>query len=138
MESNPVISAPVVDFEEFSQRLRESLEDPTELVEPPSSEPEMVASTTTDDPKAFTHRLEDLPKELGVLLASVGVLGVILPGIAGTPALIAGGLVLWPKTFSKVEDWFENRFPETHRNSMQQVGRFLDDLERRYPTPTKS
>jgi len=41
--------------------------------------------------------------------------------------------VLWPKTFSKVEGWFSHRFPVTHRKSMQQVGRFLDDLDRRYP-----
>ncbi len=78
-------------------------------------------------------RLEELPKELGVLLASVGVLGFVLPGVAGTPALIAGGLVLWPKTFSKVEGWFSNRFPSAHRASMRQVGRFLDDLDQRYP-----
>jgi hypothetical protein len=77
--------------------------------------------------------LSDLPKELGVLLASVGVLGIVLPGIAGAPALLAGGLVLWPKTFGKVETWFQGRFPDTHRKSMQQVGRFLDDLDQRYP-----
>jgi hypothetical protein len=86
------------------------------------------AESSTDLPK-----LSDLPKELGVLLASVGVLGVVLPGIAGAPALIAGGLVLWPKTFGKVENWFRGRYPETHRASMRQVGRYLDDLGRRYP-----
>ena len=82
-------------------------------------------------------RLEDLPKELGVLLTTVGVLGFVLPGMAGTPALIAGGLVLWPKTFGKVENWLQGRFPSTHRTSMQQVGRFLDDLQKRYPAPEK-
>lgn len=86
-----------------------------------------------DRPKA--RKLEELPRELGVLLASVGFLGVILPGVAGTPALIAGGLVLWPRTFGKVEGWFSRRFPAAHRTSMEQVGRFLDDLERRYPNP---
>jgi hypothetical protein len=134
-----VISAPVADVEEYSRLLKESLEETPEPVQVPDTEPEAADSTRTDDPdKVFTHRLEDLPKELGVLLASVGVLGIILPGIAGTPALIAGGLVLWPKTFSKVEDWFENRFPLAHRKSMQQVGRFLDDLDRRYPTGSNS
>jgi hypothetical protein len=83
--------------------------------------------------EAATRRLEELPRELGVLLASVGVLGFILPGVAGTPALIAGGLVLWPKTFGKVEGWLSRRFPATHRTGMQQVGRFLDDLDRRFP-----
>ncbi len=85
-----------------------------------------------------TRRFEDLPKELGVLLTSVGVLGFVMPGIAGTPALIAGGLVLWPKTFGKVEGWFSRRFPIAHRTSMQQVERFLDDLDRRYPRSESS
>jgi hypothetical protein len=88
---------------------------------------------TSAVPASDLPLLQDLPKEVGVLLASVGVLGVVLPGIAGAPALIAGGLVLWPKTFSKVENWFQGRFPETHRASMRQVGRFLDDLGQRFP-----
>ena len=42
-------------------------------------------------------RIQELPREVGAMLVSVGVLGSILPGMIGTPALIAGGLVLWPK-----------------------------------------
>jgi hypothetical protein len=84
-------------------------------------------------PEVTAYRLDDLPRELGVLLISVGVLGIVLPGIAGAPAFIAGGLVLWPKSFGKIEDWFHDRFPETHQSSMKQVGRFLGDLHRRYP-----
>ncbi len=100
--------------------------EPIETVEP--------QPPSTVEPSLPT--LSDLPKELGVLLASVGVMGVILPGIAGAPALIAGGLVLWPKTFGKVEGWFQSRYPGTHRKSMEQVGRFLDDLSHRYPHET--
>ena len=48
-----------------------------------------------------------LPKEMGVMLVAVGSLGWLLPGMVGTPALIAGGLVLWPKAFGKVETWFQ-------------------------------
>jgi hypothetical protein len=136
-----VITARAADFEEYSRLLTEAatgppdpLDSPTASAQESPAQAEVAGASSEDADAVYTHRLKDLPKELGVLLASVGVLGVILPGIAGTPALIAGGLVLWPKTFSKVEDWFENRFPEAHRNSMQQVGRFLDDLERRYPT----
>src|SRR5271157_5543046 len=39
------------------------------------------------------RRIEDLPKEVGVMLVSVGVLGFVLPAVAGTPAIVAGGLV---------------------------------------------
>jgi hypothetical protein len=117
------------DFAEIARLLvdaAETVADPTQPVDLPISSP-------PDDAEAAVRRLEELPRELGVLLASVGVLGFVLPGVAGTPALIAGGLVLWPKTFRKVEGWFSGRFPVVHRKSMQQVGRFLDDLDKRYP-----
>jgi len=115
-------------------------ESSTELVEPvslPEETTEPAGPVAADRPEPLTYRLEDLPKELGVLLTSVGIMGLILPGIAGAPALIAGGLVLWPKKFRKVENWFESHYPISHRTSMQQVGRFLGDLERRYPLSSK-
>jgi hypothetical protein len=84
-----------------------------------------------DDPELA--RLQELPREVGAMLVSVGVLGWLLPGMAGTPALIAGGLVLWPGAFGKVEEWFQRRYPELHKQGMRQVGRYLDDLEQRYP-----
>jgi hypothetical protein len=78
--------------------------------------------------------LPKLPRELGVILISAGVVGFVMPG-PGTPAIIAGGLVLWPKGFGKAEVWFRRRFPSLHRDGMQQIRRFLADLERRYPGP---
>jgi hypothetical protein len=67
------------------------------------------------------------------MLLAVGALGFVLPGVMGTPAVIAGGLALWPRAFGKVEGWFGRRFPRLHRRGMDQVGRYLDDLERRFP-----
>jgi hypothetical protein len=86
---------------------------------------------SADDP-ADVRRIKDLPKEVGAMLVSVGVLGFALPGMIGTPAIIAGGLVLWPRAFGKVEGWFQRRHPALYRQGMRQVGRYLDDLERRY------
>jgi hypothetical protein len=77
-----------------------------------------------------------LPKELGVMLVSAGVIGVVLPG-PGAPALVAGGLILWPEAGGRVERWFQRRFPEAHRQGMGHVNRFLADLERRYPGSTR-
>ncbi len=77
-------------------------------------------------------RIRDLPKEVGAMLVSVGVLGTLLPGMVGTPAIIAGGMVLWPGTFGKLESWFQRRYPELHKQGMRQISRYLDDLERRY------
>ena len=82
--------------------------------------------------------LQDLPKEIGVLLLTLGVLGLILPGPIGTPALVAGGVVLWPGTFGRVSRWMEKRFPRFTRVGNSQIGRFLSDLERRYPTVGES
>jgi hypothetical protein len=77
-------------------------------------------------------RFKELPKELGAVLVAAGIVGIVLPG-PGTPALIAGGLALWPAAFGKLELWLERRYPGIHRRSMKQIGRFLDDLEKRYP-----
>lgn len=79
------------------------------------------------------RRIEQLPKEVGLLLVVAGVGGLLLPGPVGSPFLILGGLVLWPTAFRRVEDGFVRRFPKLHRQSVRQIARFLDDLDRRYP-----
>jgi hypothetical protein len=81
------------------------------------------------------NKIKDLPKELGVMLITAGIVGFILPG-PGTPAIIAGGLVLWPKAFGKLESWLERAHPKVHREGMQQISRFLNDLQKRYPDST--
>jgi hypothetical protein len=105
----------------------------------PSDHPEPVdaESVLTPEEEAELRRIKDLPREVGVMLMTVGVLGFILPGVVGTPAAIAGGLVLWPKTFGKVENWFERRFPQIHKQSLYQINRYLNDLESRYPDLTR-
>ena len=91
------------------------------------------SSPLTAEEQAELNRIKDLPREVGVMLMTVGVLGFVLPGVVGTPAMIAGGLVLWPKAFNKVENWFERRFPKIHKQSLYQMNRYLNDLETRYP-----
>jgi hypothetical protein len=88
--------------------------------------------TDAQDPAVSSRKP---PKELGVMLVSAGVVGFVLPG-PGVPALVAGGLILWPEGFAKVEGWLRRRFPAAHRKSMAQIDRFLSDLERRYPGST--
>jgi hypothetical protein len=83
--------------------------------------------------EAALRRIRQLPKEVGVMLMSVGVLGFVLPGVVGAPAVVAGGLVLWPRGFSGVESWLRRRYPGLHRQSMRQIERYLNDLERRFP-----
>jgi hypothetical protein len=78
-------------------------------------------------------RIRRLPPEVGAVLLSVGIAGVLLPGPVGTPLLLAGGLVLMPSVFGRVERWMERRFPLVHSHGMRYVDRFIDDFERRYP-----
>jgi hypothetical protein len=82
--------------------------------------------------EAVLNNIKDLPKEVGVMLLTAGILGFILPG-PGTPAIIAGGLVLWPEAFGKLESWLERSHPRAHEHGMRQINRFLNDLEKRYP-----
>src|SRR3954453_7292223 len=78
-------------------------------------------------------QLDRLPPEVGALLMVVGVAGLLLPGPVGSPFFVAGGVALWPSAFGRVEGWFRRKFPVMHRKGMEQMGRYLDDLERRYP-----
>jgi hypothetical protein len=80
-------------------------------------------------------RIRAMPREVGVLLIVAGIGGLLLPGPIGSPFLILGGVILWPKAFERAELLFEKRFPRAHRQSVRQITRFLNDLERRYPVP---
>lgn len=82
----------------------------------------------------LNQRLAEQPREVGVLLVTIGIMGVVLPGLVGAPALLAGGLMLWPRGFRSVDRWLARRCPGVHRHGTEQLLRYLDDMERRYPT----
>ena len=81
------------------------------------------------------QRIRQMPKEVGVLLVVAGIGGLLLPGPVGSPFVILGGVILWPRVFERVETAFANRFPRVHRQSVRQISRFLTDMDRRYPLP---
>ena len=87
---------------------------------------EAEATSMQPPQEEMEDRLAALPKEVGVLLVTIGAMGVVLPGIVGTPALLAGGLLLW----------LQRKCPKILRHGAAQLIRYLDDLERRYPTST--
>jgi hypothetical protein len=87
-----------------------------------------------DAESELDQRLRTMPREVGVLLVTIGVMGIALPGLVGTPALLAGGLLLWPRGFRCVDGWLRRRCPTIHRHGSDQLVRYLDDMERRYPT----
>jgi hypothetical protein len=78
-------------------------------------------------------RIHAMPAEVGVLLIVSGIGGILLPGPVGTPFLLLGCLMLWPKAFQRTGKCFETRFPKMHYHGVKQINRFLGDLEKRYP-----
>ena len=78
-------------------------------------------------------RIERLPRDVAWLMIYVGILGVILPGIIGTPFLIAGLAILAPGGPKLLARWAaRNRRGFVHA-SLKQINRWLEDLDRRYP-----
>lgn len=102
--------------------------EPLPAVRPPAAQEDRASPPSS----AEVINVRALPKEVGVMLLSAGVVGFVMPG-PGTPAIIAGGLVLWPQGFGKVEGWFQQQFPQLHRAGMKHLHRYLQDLNRRYP-----
>ena len=78
-------------------------------------------------------RIVNLPRDVGWMMVSVGVLGVVLPGVPGAPFLIAGIAVLVPGGPRLLTRWATRRPKGVVHTGLKQIGRWLDDLERRYP-----
>lgn len=68
------------------------------------------------------------------MLLTVGFAGFVLPGIVGLPFLLAGGVILMPKTTQKLKKKLGMEDDSPHNEfAARQINRFLDDLDRRYP-----
>jgi len=80
-------------------------------------------------------QIDHLTKEVGWLLVTAGVIGVIAPVIPGTPFLIIGVLLVTPGGTKLLSRWAGGNPPGFIKGAMKPLGRFLDDLERRYPRP---
>jgi hypothetical protein len=97
----------------------------------------LVIVPAEGEPKVV--RFDTLTKEVGWLLVTAGVVGVIMPGIPGTPFLIIGALVVTPGGSKLLSRWSGgDKPPKFIKGAMKPISRFLDDLERRYPrNPSK-
>lgn len=85
------------------------------------------------EPGAAVRYLESLPRDVGWLLITAGIVAEVAPGVIGTPFWIAGMLVLWPRMGHRLERWLHRRAPKLLYGGLRQIDRFLNDLERRYP-----
>jgi hypothetical protein len=79
------------------------------------------------------RKVRAMPTEVGILLIVSGIGGILLPGPVGTPFLVLGCMMLWPKAFHRVGICLESHLPNMHHHGIKQINRFLDDLDTRYP-----
>ena len=103
----------------------------TSLVKIPAGEPTRQERVIDEQ---LIRRIETLPKEAGWVLVIAGVIGVIAPGIVGAPFLVAGAFVLTPAGPQRSSRWAGRKPRKYAHAALRQICRFLDDLERRYPS----
>lgn len=92
----------------------------------------MTTDTGNSDRPHNQQEPHSLPPEVATLLIAIGIAGIPLPG-PGIPFILAGGLALWPRTFSPLDDRFRKKYPKSHGQVAGILKRFEDDLSRRYP-----
>lgn len=97
---------------------------------PTATEAQIEREPSEDE---YIELLGKLPPEIGTMLIAVGIAGVLLPGPIGAPMLLAGAVVIWPKTFAPMERTFARCCPAIHREGVHQIKRYLADLHRRFP-----
>jgi hypothetical protein len=100
---------------------------------PKKSSGEAGCSVVTVNEAGKTANSRAISQEVGALLIVSGIAGILLPGPVGTPLLILGCVMVWPKAFERIDLFLGKRFPRAHHLGVIQSTRFLSDLERRYP-----
>ena len=92
-----------------------------------------------DRGKRLERTLEHLPRDVGVVLVTLGTVGLVIPGPVppGTPFIVFGAVFLCPKLVRPLNGRFRKRFPAIFDTFDGQVTRFRGDLERRYPGSTR-
>jgi hypothetical protein len=73
------------------------------------------------------------PKESGIALMGVGIVGVVLLDPFDIFFIVAGALTFTPRWFQRTERWVQVRFPGIHKEGRRHIDHFLDNFERRYP-----
>jgi hypothetical protein len=98
-----------------------------------------TAGALPDDARVAA-RIEQLPREVGALILTTGMVTGMLPPPPGpfdVSLMVAGGVALWPRGLKTLDRWALRRFPRARRAAMCFLDRYLDDLERRCPGATR-
>ncbi len=94
--------------------------------------PAVAADEAQRDEQAIL-RIVNMPRDVGWMMVSVGLIGVILPGLPGAPFLLAGIAVLTPGGPRLLTRWAGRKPKGFVHTGLKMIGRWADDLERRYP-----
>jgi len=83
----------------------------------------------------LAKKLDGLPKDLGVALMGLGVVGVVIPGPIplGASFILMGAVFLWPRFVARFGGWLASRLPGMLRVLTDFVDHLQSDLKRRYP-----
>jgi hypothetical protein len=83
----------------------------------------------------LTRKVEGLPKDMGVVLIGLGVVGIAIPGPIppGASFVLLGVLFLRPGLIAKLAGSLARRFPRVFRFLIGFVDDLRTDLGRRYP-----
>jgi hypothetical protein len=100
---------------------------------PGEPEPETTADDLQHDAQTL-KKVKGLPRSVGVVLMAAGVAGIILPGPFGTPLFVAGGLIVAPGIFGRIDNCMKRRMPGFRHHGVQFLDRFMSDMEKRYPS----
>jgi hypothetical protein len=113
--------------------IADNARDATDAADPATPRGADVAAREIVEDDQAILRITNLPRDVGWMMISVGVLGVILPGLPGVPFLVAGVAVLSPGGPQLLTRWAKRRPKGVVHTGLKQISRWLDDLERRYP-----
>lgn len=113
--------------------MTEKQSEPSAPAKPPGQQAGTDEVKQRVEDEQVVERVEHLNRGVGWVLVSAGLVGMVVPGVLGTPFLIMGALALWPGNRERVERWRQGHSPKVFHGAMKQINRFLDDLEKRYP-----
>ncbi len=76
-----------------------------------------------------------LPKDMAVMLISLGLVGVAIPGPIppGASFILLGTVILWPNVLVRTGGPLAHRFPRVFRMLVHFASDLHRDLDRRYP-----
>jgi len=88
----------------------------------------------------LAKKLHGLPKDLGVALMGLGVVGVVIPGPVPPGALfiLMGAAFLWPGSLARFGGWLARWLPGILRALIDFVDHLRSDLKRRYPDSVRA